>query len=105
MSETSEVWFGEENVLTAEDIDLLLSDCDQELQILKNQQMLMVIELDSLKRKMRRIKNEKEYLDILKSGSTMSAELVNLKPQIKGTLTLRYQKILNGMRRLSHTKN
>jgi hypothetical protein len=93
-----EILFGERNDLTEEDYRSLKEDCNREIQTLKSQETMMLLELDSIRRKIRRVRNEKEYLRVFQMGNDAEGELLSMKPQIKGTLTLRFQKLMKRMK-------
>jgi len=82
--------------LNPEEYEILIADCDAEYADLKSKEMLLTIEMDALKRKMRHVASEKEYLMSLKSGTDWSDTGIAgpVKHTIIGTLTMRHQNLL-----------
>lgn len=87
--------------ISKEDLNVMVEQCKTEVKELKNREKMMVMELNSLKRKLRRTRNEKDYLLRLQRGEDPVSALQNMRPDVMGTLTLRY----NTLYRTQHSSH
>jgi len=79
--------------LNKEEIETLLYDCRTEIAQSKARLIALVIEKDSLRRKIRNLEDEKEMLEVLQSGADFSEHLTP-KPVTMNTLQRRYLKVI-----------
>jgi prefoldin subunit 5 len=80
--------------LTKEEIDILLEECVNEWTHLKTKLALLTIERDCIRKKIKKIEEEKDTLDILKSGSGFKEFLTGTKPDTLRNIHTRYSGIL-----------
>jgi len=93
---------GNDLELSAEDLEILIRDCDESIQALQKLEWDLVFELRNVKKEIKSVKLEKDYLRSLQQGHDWQAPLSEneeLKTQIIGTLTLRLRQLLNGLGR------
>lgn len=91
--------------LTVEELGLLLSDCEREQTEVKAQEVAAVLTLAGLRRKLRSLADEREYLQMLKAvqSGDFNDALTEPDPMphptryraksVLGTLTLRHSKL------------
>ena len=79
--------------LKTEELKILISDCENDLNQYKSRLVSIMMEKDSIKRKIKQLEAEKELLEIIKSGSNFSKYLVDPNPATISTLQFRYAKI------------
>ena len=97
---------GDDIHMTDEEYDILISDCESELGSARSAEINLRLELDSIRRKIKHLSGEKEYLLMLKSGGTkdlvevtdvgvtdVGVTDVGRKASILGTLTLRHMNL------------
>jgi hypothetical protein len=80
--------------LTSDEIELLLKDCSSDLRNYKSKLIELIIEKDSLKRKIKQLEEEKELLEMIKSGSNFDEHLVSPRASTMNTLQKRYLQII-----------
>lgn len=76
--------------LTPDEIDILLDECRQEITEGTAKLTLLMLERDSLRRKIKRWKEEREMLELIKSGSTFNEPLTTVQSNTIKTLQRRY---------------
>lgn len=82
------------NDLTTEEIDILLSECEQEIKDALTRLANIMIERDALRRKIRVWREEMDVLELVKSGNDFSRSLVDINPITMHTLQKRYNDVV-----------
>jgi hypothetical protein len=80
--------------LTKDEIDILLEECVNEWTRLKTKLALLTIERDCIRKKIKKVEDEKDSLDILKSGTGFKEFLTGTKPDTLRNIQTRYSAIL-----------
>jgi tRNA G10 N-methylase Trm11 len=80
--------------LSREELEILLDDCNSNISKYKSRLITLVIEKDATRRKIRQLEEEKDILEMVKSGSDFNEHLVAPKPSTMNTLHRRYLKII-----------
>ena len=63
--------------VSIKDLNFVFWECTNELSYYKTLLITLLIERDNIKRKIEQLKEEKEILEIIKSGSDFNESLVN----------------------------
>lgn len=79
--------------LNPEEIDILTLECEQEIKDALSRLALLVIERDTLRRKIRLWREEMDVLELLKSGVDFNASLIDINPSTFRTLQKRYNQV------------
>lgn len=80
--------------LTTEQLELLLSECSNDLNKYKSKLIALIIEKEAVKRKIRQLEEEKDVLEMVKSGSDFNEHLVYPKTSTMNTLQKRYLQVM-----------
>jgi hypothetical protein len=83
--------------LTNEEIDVLLLECVEEMSKLKSELGLLLIRQDSLKRKLRQWNEEKECLQLLRSGQNFNQFLTHTPYDTIKSIRKRYNSAMKRM--------
>lgn len=78
--------------LTVNEIDVLLEECEEEINHLKAKLALIIIERDEIRKKLIQWKNEKDMLEIMKAGFGTSP-ILNTNNDTIRTLQKRYERM------------
>lgn len=80
--------------LNKEELEILITDCQTEIAECESKLISIVIEKHSLRRKIRNLEEEKDLLELVKSGTDFNEYLVSPKPATMNTMQRRYLKII-----------
>lgn len=87
--------------LTLEEIEILISECDEQIDQVDAELLRVLISRDKLKRQLLALKNERDMLDILKTGYDFNKQIKDIGDQ--DTLKLlkqRYKSMSNRLTKL-----
>lgn len=80
--------------LTVDEINLLISECDGEIDKIKRELGYLLIKQDMLRRKKHQWQEEKDYLEILKNGVDFNEFLVAVPNKTMKTIKGHYDKVM-----------
>ena len=80
--------------LTNEEIDLLLQECEKEIDSVRGQLGSLLIKKDMLSKKLRQWKEEKEWLQLLRDEEDFSAALVKVPHDTLKSIRDNYNRIM-----------
>lgn len=80
--------------LNKEELEILLEDCQGEISRYKSRLIDLIIEKDFVRNRLRQLEEEKDILELVKSGSDFNEHLVSAKPFTMSILQKRYLNII-----------
>ena len=86
--------------LTHEEIEILLSECDTELQKIRQEMGFLMVRKNQLKRASAKLNQEKEYLHMLKSGMEFNEFLTITPVNTLTTIKKQYNRIMKNYERI-----
>lgn len=81
--------------LSKEEIDILVKDSEKDLIDAKVRLMELTIDRDIVRKNIKLLEEEKEYLELLRSGVDFNEHLTKCKPDTINTIQRKYLKLLN----------
>ena len=86
--------------LCAEDIEILINDCNEEIVRTKADLNYLMIKRGELTRKLKQWRSEREYLEILRSGVTFDEFLTTAPYDTLKTIRAHYEKMAKRLKEL-----